>query len=308
MKMLIQKNNIPSNRLPGWHVVVLLLISFCVIVLPRPTLADDEILIAVSILPQVEFAKQIAGQINIQTMVMIPPGANPSTYELTPGQMKKLNRVKVYFKVGTKFPFEQVWLLKIIDLNPDMLIVDCSKGIITMSGEEEHSSGKSHHTHGQDPHIWCSPVNARIMVDNMVEGFIAVDPKHKSEYKKNAKTYKRQLDEINSEIIKLFQSKTNRKFIIFHPAWGYFAREYNLIQMPIEIEGKEPGVSDLRKLINMAKHEGLNTVFASPQFNAESAKIIAAEIGGSVVFIDPLRKDYLSNLSEVALKLSQAMH
>jgi len=145
------------------------------------------------------------------------------------------------------------------------------------------------------------------MIDNMVEGFVAVDPQHKSDYERNAVSYKESLNQLHQKLIGLFRKKTNRKFIIFHPAWGYFANTYNLIQIPIEIEGKEPGVLDLKKLISIAGKENLKTVFASPQFNAESAEIIASEIGGSVVFIDHLRRDYLINMYETAEKLAASM-
>ncbi len=289
--------------------MVMLVISFLTIALSSPILASDTMLAAVSILPQLEFVGNIAGEIDIQTLVMIPPGASPATYELTPSQMKKLSKVKIYFKIGAKLPFEQVWLDKIAGLNPNMLIVDCSKGVDILSGEEksEHNEHQHSHHHGQDPHIWCSPVNARIIIQNMAEGFITIDPEHRSDYEKNTASYIQKLDELNLEIIKLFENKTSRKFVIFHPAWGYFARDYNLIQIPIEIEGKEPGAGDLMKLVSIAKKEKLSTVFASPQSNAESARIIATEIGGKVEYIDPLRGDYLNNLRETASKLSGTM-
>jgi zinc transport system substrate-binding protein len=272
--------------------------------------ADDTIAVAVSILPQVEFVKQVAGNINTDILVMIPPGASPATYEPAPDQMKKLSKVKIYFKVGTRLPFEQVWLSKIIDVNPGMLVIDCSKDIELLSGVEETGShnGNDTYVYGQDPHIWCSPHNVILMIDNMVEGLIAFDPENEKTFRKNAELYKQQLVVLSSEIKNLFKSKTNRKFIIFHPAWGYFARDFDLTQVPIEIEGKEPGAGDLKKLIQIAGEESLKVVFATPQFNLETAEVIASAIDGKVEFIDPLRQDYLSNLSEVAIKLARAMN
>lgn len=145
-----------------------------------PALASDKALVVVSILPQLEFVHQITGDTAYPTIVMIPPGASAETYEPKPEQMKQLSRAKIYFKVGTNLPFEQSWLGKISALNPQMVIIDCSRGIEILSGAEEHHASEnksSHaHAHGQDPHIWCSPVNAKIIIDNMVEGFIKIDP------------------------------------------------------------------------------------------------------------------------------------
>lgn len=290
-------------------IVRLILISLVLIGYTQLTFAGEKNKIAVSILPQAEFAEQITAGLDFETLVLIPPGANPATHELTPRQMKTLSRISLYFKLGSGLPFENVWLEKISDLNKNMVIIDCSKGIEILSGAESHSHHDTRHSthHSQDPHIWCSPLNAQIMIDNMVKGFIKVYPEYDTLFSMNANSYKQKLEALNQEISKLFEKKTNRKFIIFHPAWGYFANEYGLIQIPVEIEGKEPRASNLKILIETARRENLNTVFASPQFNMESARVIASEIDGEVVLIDPLSKDYIGNLRETAVKLAKAM-
>lgn len=288
----------------------LMLISFLVILLSSiASSSDDIITVAVSILPMVEFVEQI-GDRYVETMVMIPPGASPATYELTPGQMKKLSKANLYIKVGTYLPFEHVWLERISNLNPDMFIVDCSEGIDILIGAENENLdvnlGK-HHPHGQDPHIWNSPKNATLMVDNITQGLVAIDPGHKEYYEQNSAAYKQKLDDLDKEIKQLFSNVTKRKFMILHPAWGYFTKRYGLTQLPIEVEGKEPGMADLKRLVNTAKAEGLNVVFASPQFNPESAEIIASEIGGEVIFIDPLAEEYITNMRATAQKLAETM-
>lgn len=270
---------------------------------------DDILTVAVSILPMVEFVEQI-GDRYVETMVMIPPGVSPVTYELTPAQMKELSKADLYIKVGTHIPFEQVWLSKISSLNPDMFIVDCSKGIDILVGAKNENldagQGK-HHSHGQDPHIWNSPVNATLIVNNITQGLVAIDPEHKEYFEKNSAAYIQKLNDLDKEIKHIFSKVTKRKFMILHPAWGYFAKRYGLTQLPIEIEGKEPGVADLKRLVKTAKAEGLNVVFASPQFNPESAEIIASEIKGKVVFIDPLAEKYIANMRAIALKLAETM-
>jgi len=278
------------------------------ICLACPLQSGDVGLVAVSILPQLEFVEQVAGVDLFEFMVLIPPGASPTSYELTPEQMKNLSRTEIYFKLGSGLPFENTWLERIAKLNPEMKVIDCSRGIEILSGGEGEDGGHDHdHHHGTDPHIWCSAKNAGAIIDNIADGFIGIDPERKSMYAMNAYVYKQKLRALDKEIETLFQDVSGRKFIIFHPSWGYFARDYNLIQLPIEIEGKEQGAGDLRNLIKLSRGEGLHTVFASPQFNTESAEIIAGEIDGTVVYIDHLRKDYLINLREVAENLAKAM-
>ena len=101
--------------------------------------------------------------------------------------------------------------------------------------------------------------------------------------------------------------KKTRKFLVYHPAWGYFARTYNLEQIPIEVGGKEPTAKGILQIIEQAKNENISVIFASPQFSSKSAQVIAREIHGRVILIDPLEKDYISNLTDIARQLSQIM-
>jgi len=283
--------------------VLFLTIAFLV---QCPSAAQGKMLVVVSILPQLEFAQRTAGP-DFEVLVLIPPGASPHTFEMTPSQMRLISQAKAYFKVGSGLTFEEVWLSKITGLNPNMLVVDCSKGVEILSGEEGHGEEVEEHADGTDPHIWCSPMNAQIMVANMLAGFIAIDPEREAMYRRNAAVYSDLLDDLNLEIEQIFKDKIRRKFIVHHPSWAYLARDYELIQIPIEIEGKEPKASGLRDLVKIAKEEGISVVFAAPQFNYESAKVIAKEIGGRVEFIDSLDPHYLENTLAVASKLASAM-
>jgi zinc transport system substrate-binding protein len=273
---------------------------------------QDKISVVVSILPQKEFVENIGGQF-VQTIVLVPPNASPESYEPNPAQMKELSRAKFFFKVGTNLDFELSLLDKIAGLNPSLRIVDCSKGINILiepkggsdQGEEVKYSG--HHHGGSDPHIWSSLRNAQVIIDNITDGLIAVDSIHKAEYQKNAATYKQKLAFLDKQIAAMFANTKKRKFIVFHPAWGYFAKDYGLIQLAVEMEGKEPSAADIKGLILLAKENGITTVFASPQFNAESAKTIAREIGGTVEYIDPLNEHYFDNMQTVAGKIAKSL-
>ena len=94
--------------------------------------------------------------------------------------------------------------------------------------------------------------------------------------------------------------------MVFHPSWGYFARQYGLEQVPIEIEGKAPKPAQLAELIGHAKEQNIQIIFVQPQFSRKSAEVVAREIGGKVVFADPLAEDWLQNLADVAEKFRQA--
>ncbi len=301
-------------------IMMIVSISGCIEEKPKENVSE-KIIIAVTILPQTEFVKKIGGD-KVNVIVMVPPGASPHTYEPTPGQMKELSNAKIYAKVGSGVEFEIGWMNKLIDVNKKMFVVDCSEGIELIEMEHKHTheneeDGHEHHEHeedghtheheeqehqhgGKDPHIWLSPKNAKIMAENIYAGLIKIDPDNREYYKKNKDSYLAELDKVDGEISNNLANLENRKILVYHPAWGYFCRDYNLTQIPVEKEGKEPTLQGIANLIKQAKENNITIIFASPQFSTKSAEVILKEINGKVVLINPLSGNYTANLYEVA--------
>jgi len=199
-----------------------------------------------------------------------------------------------------------------------MLVVDCSRGVklFTVSykyGEaavyyeyDESDKAKSY-LKGIDPHIWLSPANAKIMVENIYEGLVQIDPENQKYYKKNLDSYLLELDKLDDEIVQTFSGKENKKIIVFHPTWAYFAKDYGIEQIPIEEEGKEPTAKGIEDLISQAKEYNIKVIFASPEFSTKSAWTVAREIGGEVFLVSSLKKDYLENMRKAAEAFAGAM-
>lgn len=285
----------------------------------RPNGGSGKLDVATTILPVADFIKNVGGE-KVAVTVLVPPGASVHTYEPTPGQMSALAKSRVYFMVGSGVEFELAWMKKIIENNKNLEVVDCSRGIQLIDleasgpegGAEDHGSKdaknlppdkEGHKEHqGKDPHIWLSLKNARVMVENVCAGLVQADPANKDYYVRNKENYLRELDQLDREIEESLKKVQKRIFLVFHPAWGYFARDYQLKQIAVEVAGKEPSAKDLAAIIDTAKKEGIRTVFASPQFNPQSAEVIAREIGGQVVFIDPLPENYIQNMRLVVGK------
>ncbi|RZN36297.1 MAG: zinc ABC transporter substrate-binding protein [Methanosarcinales archaeon] len=257
---------------------------------PDDQISDDRISVIVSIPPQKEFVESI-GKEKVSVSVMIPPGASPVTYEPGPGQLRGFSRAELYVRIG-HIPFEKAWMDEIAAANPDMEILDSSEDIEIIEN---------------DPHIWLSPALVRLQVEHIAGSLIEIDPDNKDYYIRNKESYLKDLNDLDADIRKNLSGIHNRKFMIFHPAWGYFAREYRLEQIPIEVEGKEPSAADLARLVDTAKANNITIVFAAPQFNPESARVIAEEIGGTVISIDPLAEDCAANMRAVSGILSRYM-
>lgn len=252
---------------------------------------DNRIKVVVSILPQAEFVEAVGGN-HVNVTVMVPPGQEPHTYAPKPSQMRDLERADIYFKLGSGIEFELVWMDKFTALNSDMLVVDGSESL---------------HLMDKDPHIWLSPRNVEAMVQNLDHGLEKIDPANASDYENNARIYLQKLDKLDQNITKSLAPLTNRQLLVFHPAWGYFARDYGLNQTAIEYDGKEPTTQYFARVIDFAKANDIKVIFAEPQFSTRTAEEIAQEVSGTVVLVDDLAKDYLVNMQHVADKIAEGL-
>ena len=257
--------------------------------------SDKKIGVVVTVLPQAEFVEKVGGD-KVRVTTMVPPGADPHIYEPMPEQLRELSNADLYAMVGSGIDFEIVWMDKFSSMNPNMEIMNCSENIDFIENSELDSDD---HPNSIDPHVWVSPKNAEIMVENIYQKLAATDPANKEYYEKNKDKYLKELDKLDSDIRKSLEGKDNRVIMVYHPAWGYFCRDYSLKQMAIQSEGKEPTPQGIASLIKQAKAENIKVIFVSPQFSSKNAEVIAENIGGKVVKIDPLAKDYVENLYQV---------
>lgn len=270
---------------------------------------DDGESIFVSILPQRYFVQQIVGD-TYDVHVMVRPGHSPATYEVLPRQMVQLSDAVVYFRVGV--PFEDSWMEKIAEANPDMKIVDTRTGIslrtldtfretVSKDAADTQENGAAEHEHGAaDPHIWLSPEAVKIQAETICETMCTLDPDNTTMYRENLARFHADLDKIQQRIHRAVRDMSQRKFMVFHPSFGYFADEFGLTQIPVEVEGKEPSPAQMRRMIDYARRENISVIFVQKQFSTHAAEAIADEIGGAVVAVDPLAENYPENMRHIA--------
>jgi zinc transport system substrate-binding protein len=257
--------------------------------------------LTVSIPPQHYFVKQIAGN-HFEINIMIPPGANPVTYDPSPGKMKKVANSLAYIKIG-HLAFEKNWMNKFSSINPDLTIIDQSKYTNLIKGKKQENLHSHNHGAGVDPHIWTSPKAVKKQIKAIKEGLIELDSSHASIYETNYRNFLSKLDSMDGSFQQELSKMKTRSFMIFHPALSYFARDYNLVQIPIESGGKEPTPSELKNIIDKAEKERINTIFIQRQFNTDNAETIAKEIGAKVEVINPLDSSWMNAMKDIAVKL-----
>lgn len=281
--------------------------------LVNSTAEEDKLNVFVSILPQAFFVERIGGE-HVEVKVLVGPGQSPHTYEPTPRQMADLSRAKVLFLMGVSF--EDAWRDRIQAMNPGLKLVESHAGIPLRDIESHEHHAEHHHHHdsdhqcsaGQkDPHVWLSPRHAKTIARNLGTTLGEIAPQHQKEFEANLALLLEELEQVDQEIEAMLSPLQNRQFMVFHPAWGYFADDYNLKQIPIEIEGKSPGAKSLAQLIEKARQENIRVVFVQKQFSTANANIIANAIGGKVVALDPLERDYIHNLQLIAKSLLEGL-
>ena len=247
--------------------------------------------VTVTISPYKYFVDQIAkGKVDVN--VMVSNGNNPETYEPYAQQMMELSKSALYLKVGS-IGFEQTWMKKLQDNAPDMKVIDTSVGI------------KPAKTPGGniDPHVWMSCSNARIIASNILKALCQLEPKNKAFFEKNYQSLLSIIDKRDSTIKENFKKDPDlvRKFVIYHPILTYFARDYQLEQLAIEEEGREPSAAQLKSLIERARKEKIKFCLIQAEFANRNTTTFINESHTKPMNINPLQDDWNRAMLEAAL-------
>lgn len=257
----------------------------------------DERTIYVSIAPLKAIAEAITGD-DFPIVVLVPAGASPESFEPTPKQFIGLNRARLILNVGL-LDFEQNLLQKV---EQQEKIVDLSRGIDIIAGCCSHTHAGHRHAHGVDPHVWTSPRALRIMARNAYEAIHAAWP-DSTKYTARFERFDERLQALDRAVGEHIARSGVQKFLIYHPALTYYARDYGIEQLAIEHEGKEPSARRLAELIEAGRREGVRNVFYQSQFPASSVEIIARDLGGEAVAIDPLAEDIVNNIEAITARI-----
>ncbi|NLO49264.1 MAG: zinc ABC transporter solute-binding protein [Clostridiales bacterium] len=257
--------------------------------------AGGKPIIAVSIVPERTFVEAVCGDL-VEVITMIPPGNSPENYEPAPELMEKFSDAEVYFAIGV--PTEQA---NILPSAGDVAVVSLHDEVESIYPERTFAEGE------RDPHIWLSPKRVKVMIDIIAREMAKIDPNNADTYHLNAKAYIKQLDELDKQIIDALSGLTVRKFVVYHPAFGYLADDYGLEMFALEEEGKEATPQHLQSMIDLAKEENIKIIFYQEEIDSSQSKAFAEELGGTTVKLAPLAADYIDNLRRMAEALAEGI-
>lgn len=283
---------------------IILIAAACMLVLALSACAapaensetSDKPVIAVSIVPEQTFVDAVCGDL-VETIVMVPPGYSPANYEPTPQEMAKFSEASIYFTVGV--PTEDASILP--SVADDTKVVSLAEACAEVYDELEIGGGR-------DPHIWLSPKRAVVMVKTIAEEMSALYPENAETYSENAEDYIEKIKQADAEIEQLLSGIENRSFIVYHPAFGYFADDYDLTMYALEQDGKEATATELAEMIDFAKQNRINVIFYQAEIDSSQSEAFAEELGGVTAQLDPLSANYIKNLKTMAQTLAEGMN
>jgi len=245
--------------------------------------------VAVSVPPQAWLVERLADGL-VDVVVMVPPGANPATYEPELTERRAFARASLYVKVGhPHFPFEVAWLDRLLRDRPDLPVVDGTRGITAFAS---------------DPHLWLSPSRMAAMTGPLTDALVGLLPAEADAIRKRESVLRDELTATDARLREIFADSRGKTFLALHPAWGYLADEYGLVQLAIQRENREPDPRWLAELIERARALRIEVVFSQPHVDPASARVVAAAIGARVEAIDPLARAWHRNLVHVAERLA----
>lgn len=253
-------------------------------------------MVSVTIEPFRYFVNQIAGD-KVDVNVMVPAGSNPETYEPTPQQMVKLSESALYLKVG-KIGFEETWMKKLTDNAPDMKVEDTSVGITPV----KTAGGIA------DPHTWMSIRSARTIAKNICKSLCALLPTDSTLFKSNCSKWTARLDTLEQQLQQVMDNSGKghvESFVIYHPALTYFAHDYSLNQLPIEEEGREPSIAQIKALVEKAKRENITTVFIQKEFANRNTQTFLNATHARAIEINPLSYEWEKEMIFIAKNLTK---
>lgn len=278
---------------------ILLLSALCVFAFGKP-------IISVSIPPQAFFVEKIAKD-SVEINILIPPNSDEHTMEFKPQALKKLEQSKIYFLADLEL--EKILGEKFKSVLKNVKIVNINEGIHLLEGGHDHDGHHAEEEHDEynDPHVWLDPVLVKKLAQNITQALVQSFPKNKEFYEANLANFLKELDQMDAQIAEKLKNIKRNEFIVYHPSWAYLAKRYNLVQIPVEIDGKEPKSKDLQNLIKLAKEKDIRVIFVQPGFPENSAKVLAKELNAQIVSINHLARNWDEELLKSIQALSLAL-
>jgi zinc transport system substrate-binding protein len=246
--------------------------------------------VAVPLAPVAGLVDALAPKGSVRTVVLIPPGASPATYQPAIDDLRLAADARLYLELGhPAFVFERTWLAGLLE--------NSSAGRVPIF--------EACPLVREDYHVWVSAGCLGDAATATAAALRSLLPARAGEVDTALERFRTRLAATDSAATAVLALYRGRSFIVLHPAWGYLAREHGLVQMEILSHGTgDPGSARLATLIDESRAAGIRTVYVQPQFNQAPARLIAKELGAELVSLDPLERDPVALIERTAKALA----
>ncbi|WP_029596235.1 metal ABC transporter solute-binding protein, Zn/Mn family [Exiguobacterium chiriqhucha] len=268
---------------------------------------SDQLTVYASTFALKSFAEEIGGD-RVRVEMVIPPGADPHTYEPTSKQMTDIAEADLFLTVGHDLePYVESMEKSLA--NENVTFVKTAEDVTLLSaedtvhvhGEDEHGheeddhaeeeAGHSEddgHNHGQyDPHVWLDPMNAVSMAEAVEAAFSEQAPDYKDEFADRLSTFKEEADTLDAELKAAVDGGSKSELLVTHAAYGYLAERYGFDQLPITglTPAEEPSQQALKRVIEEAQLHDLTHIAFEDTVTPKVAQVVQNEIGAETVTI-----------------------
>ncbi len=277
-----------------WILGALIVLCGCT----RTTPSKKPVILA-SIAPYAFLVESLVGD-TASVVTIVPQGANPHVFEPSPRDLASVADARVWVCAGEMFEDKLIRSVKAVAA--DLRIVDVWQEAELLGGHvcAHHSAHDSFHHEAVDKHVWMSPKNAIRQARSIAQVLIEKFPEHSVLYKNNLSELEENLTRLDIYIQDLLYFKKHTLVLLSHPSLAYFCKDYDLEQLSVEVEGKDPLPQDISRLLGHVMEHDLKKIFTQKGYNNRGAEVIALELGLSTHEIDPYAYDYLNNLRELA--------
>ncbi len=249
---------------------------------------DRPLQVVTTILPITEFTKAVAGSC-AKVQPLIPANRGPHDFQATPSDLVLVSKADVLVKNGLGL---ETFLDKLIASadNPNLKVIDSSRGVATLGNPEAELGHDHDHDHGSvNPHIWLDPVLAEQQVNTIRDGLIAAKPACKSQFMANAAAFTAQLRILDTELAAQFKPFYGKTFVVFHDFHAYFAKRYGLKgTFVVDVPEENPTPDDLKRVASTAQKSQLKALLTEPQEGAGPFEALAKDLGVKVGEFDSM--------------------
>jgi len=268
---------------------------------------NNKLAVVTTLFPLYEFAREVGGN-NVEVTLLLPPGAEPHSFEPKPSDIQKIENADVFIYIGEVM---EPWAHDILEgtHNADLMVIDSSSLVTLLAGDHDHEHEEEHdeeaeeehieeheeehhHENGAfDPHIWLDLENDQKIVDEVAKIFSKIDSKNADYYMQNADNYKQKLHSLDEKYLSELQGCKKDEFLVGgHNFFGYIEHRYN-VEGISAIENLEPNTEPtpkrIQEIAEVAKEHDIKYILTEVLVSQRMSEAIAEEVGATVLTFNP---------------------